>query len=57
MIVTLEIYHGYTKGDPNRLTIKNAIENKDIAVAFLYISRFFSGWSAGNIHYEENDLF
>jgi len=47
MIVTLVIYHGYTKGDPDRLTIMNVLENKDIAVIFLYISRFLSGWSAG----------
>ncbi len=47
MIITLEIYHGYTKSDPDRLTIINALENKDIALALLYISRFLSGWSAG----------
>ncbi len=47
MIITLEIYHGYTKGDPDRVTIINVLENKGIAVALLYISRFLSGCSAG----------
>jgi hypothetical protein len=47
MIITLEIYHAYTIGDPDRITINNALENKDIAVVLLYISRFLSGWSAG----------
>jgi hypothetical protein len=47
MIVTLLIYHGYTTGDPDLITIMNALQNKDIAIALLYISRFLSGWSAG----------
>jgi hypothetical protein len=38
MIITLEIY---------RVTIINVLENKGIAVALLYISRFLSGCSAG----------
>ncbi len=47
MIIPLEIYHAYTKGDPDRLQIIQALQNKNIAVALLYISRFLSGWSAG----------
>jgi hypothetical protein len=47
MIITLVIYHGYTKSDPDRLTIIDALQNKDIALALLYISRLLSGWSAG----------
>jgi hypothetical protein len=47
MIITLEIYHGYTKGDPDQLTIIETLKNKDTAVVLLYISRFLSGWSAG----------
>ena len=47
MIIPLEIYHGYTRGDPNRAEIIDALENKDIAIGLLYLSRFFSGWSAG----------
>jgi hypothetical protein len=47
MIIPLEIYHAYTKGDPDRMQIIQALQNKDIAVALLYISRFLSGWSAG----------
>jgi MFS family permease len=47
MIITLEVYHGYTKDDPDQLTIFETLKNKDIAVVLLYISRFLSGWSAG----------
>jgi len=53
MIITLEIYHGYTKGDPDQLTIIETLKNKDTAVVLLYISRFLSGWSAG----KSNHLF
>ncbi|CAF1395690.1 unnamed protein product [Adineta ricciae] len=47
MVIPLEIYNGYKKGDPDRNEINYALENKDIAVAILYISRFLSGWSSG----------
>ena len=47
MIITLEIYHGYTKGEPDQLAISQALENKNTAVILLYVSRFLSGWSAG----------
>ncbi|CAF1206134.1 unnamed protein product [Adineta steineri] len=47
MIIPLLIYHGYTRGDPDQNTINRVLENKDIAIALLYISRFLSGWSAG----------
>jgi hypothetical protein len=47
MIVTLEIYYGYDKGDPSRAEIIQVLQMKDVAVTFLYISRFLSGCSAG----------
>jgi hypothetical protein len=47
MIIPLEIYNGFTKGDPSLTAITKALQNKDIAIALLYISRFLSGWSAG----------
>jgi hypothetical protein len=47
MIIPLDIYHGYTRGDPTRAAIILALENKDIAITLLYLSRFLSGWSAG----------
>ncbi|CAF3400833.1 unnamed protein product [Rotaria socialis] len=47
MIITLEIYYGYTDGDPDLLTIVRTLRNKNVAVALLYISRLLSGWSAG----------
>ena len=47
MIITLEIYHGYTRGDPDLQTISRTLQNKDTAITLLYISRFLSGWSAG----------
>ena len=50
MIVTLAIYHGYTRGEPDPMTIRKTLQNKDTALALLYISRFLSGWSAGNSH-------
>lgn len=50
MIITLEIYHGYTKGDPNLSIIRETIKNRDIAMTLLYISRFLSGWSAGSLN-------
>ncbi len=47
MIITLEMYHGYDKGDPSRERIFQVLQFKDIAVICLYISRFLSGCSAG----------
>ncbi len=47
MIIPLEIYNGFTKGDPSQTVIMKALQNKDIAIALLYTSRFLSGWSAG----------
>jgi hypothetical protein len=47
MIITLYIYHGYDKGDPSQDTIEKALKNKNIAISFLYISRFLSGFAAG----------
>ncbi len=47
MIITLYIYHGYDKGDPSQDTIEKAMKNKNIAISFLYISRFLSGFAAG----------
>ena len=47
MIITLEIYYGYTRGDPDLPTIVDTLANKDTALTLLYISRFLSGWSAG----------
>jgi len=47
MIIPLEIYNGFTKGDPSLPVIMKALQNKDIAIALLYTSRFLSGWSAG----------
>jgi hypothetical protein len=56
MIITLEIYYGYTTGDPDLSMISSTLENKDIAVLLLYVSRFLSGWSAGKYeHYFENN--
>ncbi|CAF4499288.1 unnamed protein product [Rotaria socialis] len=47
MIITLYIYHGYEINDPDQESIDKAIKNKDVAIAFFYISRFLSGFSAG----------
>ena len=47
MIITLYIYHGYEKGDPNPKTIDKARKHKDVAIALFYISRFLSGFAAG----------
>ncbi|CAF1182578.1 unnamed protein product [Adineta ricciae] len=47
MIIPLYIYHGYTRGDPDRKTIRETFEYKEIAIALFYISRFLSGLSAG----------
>ncbi|CAF1201470.1 unnamed protein product [Adineta ricciae] len=47
MIITLYIYHGYEKADPNQETIDKARKHKDVAIAFFYISRFLSGFAAG----------
>ena len=47
MIIQLYIYHVYTVTHPNAIEIANALENKHVAIVFLYISRFLSVWSAG----------
>lgn len=47
MIITLEIYYGYSEDDSDQLTIVRTLKNKDVAIYCLYASRFFSGWSAG----------
>ncbi len=47
MIIALEIYHSYDKGDPSRETIAQVLQFKDVAVISLYLSRFLSGCSAG----------
>ena len=47
MIIPLYIYHGYTRGDPDRRTLRNTFEYKEIAISLFYISRFLSGLSAG----------
>jgi hypothetical protein len=52
MIITLEIYYGCTKGDPDLLVINSTLENKEIAVLLLYVSRFLSGWSAGKYEHD-----
>ena len=47
MIIPLEIYHGYDRGDPLPIAIVNALENQDLAITLFYLSRFLSGWGAG----------
>ncbi|CAF1255973.1 unnamed protein product [Adineta ricciae] len=47
MICALPIYHGYDLNDPTLLQIKQALDNKELAIALFYISRFLSGYSAG----------
>jgi hypothetical protein len=47
MIITLYIYHGYENNDPDQATFDNATKNKNLAITFLYISRFLSGFAAG----------
>jgi len=47
MIMTLEIYYAYDKNDPTRAEIIQVLQSKDVAVTFLYVSRFLSGCSAG----------
>lgn len=47
MICTLEIYHAYDLDDPSLDTINKALQNKDLAISFFYLSRFLSGWCAG----------
>jgi len=47
MIFTLEIYHGYDRGDPSLTTIQQALVNKNLAIGLFYTSRCLSGWSAG----------
>ncbi len=46
MIITLYIYHAYDKDDPTPNMIQEATKNKKIAIIFLYISRFLSGFAA-----------
>jgi hypothetical protein len=51
MIITLYIYHGYEKDDPDQAAIDKATKHKELAISFFYISRFLSGFAAGmNIH-------
>jgi hypothetical protein len=47
MVLTLNIYSAYDQGDPELVTIAQALQNKEIGIALLYLSRFFSGCSAG----------
>ena len=48
MIVTLYIYHGYDKVEPNdQSVISEALKHKNAAIALLFISRFLSGFAAG----------
>ena len=47
MVVTLNVYSAFDQGDPDLATIARALENKEIAIALLYLSRFLSGCSAG----------
>ncbi|UJR29332.1 hypothetical protein I4U23_010544 [Adineta vaga] len=47
MICTLQMYHAYDLDDPTLLQIRNALENKDLAIGLFYVSRFLSGCSAG----------
>ncbi|UJR33853.1 hypothetical protein I4U23_021275 [Adineta vaga] len=47
MIITLYIYHGYETNDPDLETLEKARKHKGLAITFLYISRFLSGFSAG----------
>ena len=51
MICVLPIYHAYDLNDPTLLQIKQALDNKELAIALFYISRFLSGYSAGNCRY------
>ena len=47
MIITLYIYHAYDTDVTDQATIERATKNKNIAISFLYISRFLSGFAAG----------
>lgn len=47
MAITLIIYSAFDQGDPDLFTIAQALQNKEIAIALLYLSRFLSGCSAG----------
>ncbi len=47
MIITLYIYHGYDKDLPDQATFDQATKHKNLAISFLYISRFLSGFAAG----------
>jgi hypothetical protein len=47
MIITLYIYHGYDKDPPDQATFDQATKHKNLAISFLYISRFLSGFAAG----------
>lgn len=48
MIITLYIYHAYETNVPDQAAMENATKNKNVAISFLYISRFLSGFSAGS---------
>jgi hypothetical protein len=47
MIFTLQMYHGYDRGDPSLIAIQQALANKNLAIGLFYTSRCLSGWSAG----------
>ena len=47
MVITLYIYHGYEVNNLTRDIIDQVMENKNIAIVLLYMSRFLSGCSAG----------
>ena len=49
MIITLYIYHGYEKEDPDNDAINEAKKNKNVAITLFFISRFLSGFSAGQL--------
>lgn len=49
MIITLYIYHGYEKEDPTQETIDKSLKHKGVAIAMFFISRFLSGFAAGNL--------
>ena len=51
MILALKIYHGYTNCNLDQSVINNVLKNKNLAIGLLYLSRFLSGWSAGNYEY------
>jgi hypothetical protein len=51
MIITLYIYHGYEKDELSQDAIDKATKNMNVAITFLYVSRFLSGFAAGMLEY------